>query len=64
MYKMIRDERDRGAILFSLESHAWVPDVPHSSSRIHTRVGKATRIFDKLSSDKSLAIINIITNEK
>lgn len=27
MYKMIEDERDHGAILFSLESHAWVPDV-------------------------------------
>lgn len=59
MYKMIGDERDHDALLFSLESHAWVPDVPHSSRRIHTQVGKATRIFDKLSSNKSLAIINV-----
>lgn len=44
MYKMIGDERDHGTILFSLESHAWVPDVLHSS-RINTQVGKATRIL-------------------
>lgn len=45
MHKMIEDERDHGAILFSLESHAWVPDVLHSSRRINTWVGKATQIL-------------------